>query len=202
MSFDELAWYHQNCLHSFVSILYQICLHSICIKIVPNLSAFNLYQNCIKFVCIHLYRYCIKYASEFVSKLNQICLHSFVSILYQPCIRIRIKFCIKMLPKLLRSLEVKKKKTIFFQLGSSIREPTRRQVLVPRVRSQGWSLHPGVNFVPWEECSPLRSPPGVNTLYSLEETRSKLRILSPRVQLNPEGSKFNPGSHIPPLESN
>jgi hypothetical protein len=50
-----------TCLYSFVSKLYQICQHSICIKI----------------VCIHLYQYCIKFVCiQFVSKLYQICQHS------------------------------------------------------------------------------------------------------------------------------
>jgi hypothetical protein len=54
-------------------------------------------------------------------------------------------------------------------------------------RSKVWTL--GMDLAPmgkllslWE-CPPLRSSPGVNIIYSLEEWRSKRSVFTPRVQL-------------------
>jgi hypothetical protein len=58
---------------------------------------------------------------------------------------------------------------------------------------QGWTWPPGVKFVPLAECSPLCSPPGVNTLYCLEEWRVEPRI-------SPPGDNFSPWGQSSPLE--
>jgi hypothetical protein len=53
--------------------------------------------------------------------------------------------------------------------------------------------------------SPIRSPPGVNTLYCLEEWRGKQRIsppgenVTPRGQNSPLGNNFAPGGKSLPL---
>jgi hypothetical protein len=70
---------------------------------------------------------------------------------------------------------------------------------------EGWTWPPGVKFVPQEECSPLHSPPGVNTLYCLEEWRGKQRIsppgdnFTPRGQNSPLGDKIHPWGTTSPL---
>jgi hypothetical protein len=64
----------------------------------------------------------------------------------------------------------------------------------------GWTFPQGVNFVTYGECSPLRSPPGVNTLYCLEEQRGEQRISPPgdnftaRVKIHPLGTTSPLGS--------
>jgi hypothetical protein len=61
------------------------------------------------------------------------------------------------------------------------------------------NLAPRGEIWPLGECSPLCSPPGVNTLYCLEEWRGKHRIsppwdnFTPRGQNSPLGDKFAPG---------
>jgi hypothetical protein len=76
-------------------------------------------------------------------------------------------------------------------------------------------LPPGVNFTPKdelghqgcnlshkEECSPLRSPPGVNTPNYLEEWRGEQRIYPPRGYLHPHpGDKIHPWKTTLPLGS-
>jgi hypothetical protein len=75
------------------------------------------------------------------------------------------------------------------------------QVSAPTPGPQWWTSIPGVNFDPrgelrpHGECSPLCSPPGVNTLYYLEEWRSKQRI-------KPPGDNFTLGGQNSPLEDN
>jgi hypothetical protein len=59
---------------------------------------------------------------------------------------------------------------------------------------RGWTL------APRGKCSPLRSPPGVNTLYSLEEWRGEQRI-SPQGITSPLGDKFTPGGQLRPWGS-
>jgi hypothetical protein len=68
-----------------------------------------------------------------------------------------------------------------------------RPVFNNMVCPQGWSLPLGVNLAhrgelcPLGECSPLCSPPGVNTLYCLEEWRAEQRISPPGDNLTPRG---------------
>jgi hypothetical protein len=50
-------------------------------------------------------------------------------------------------------------------------------------------------------CSPLRSPPGVNTLYCLEEWRSKQRI-SPLGIFSPPKGQIHPLGTTSPLVDN
>jgi hypothetical protein len=42
---------------------------------------------------------------------------------------------------------------------------------------KGWTWPPRVNFYPYGQCSPLRSPPWVNLLISLEEWKGEQSIL-------------------------
>jgi hypothetical protein len=46
------------------------------------------------------------------------------------------------------------------------------------------------------ECSPLCSPPGVNTLYCLEEWRGEQRISPPGDNFTSRGTKFTPGGQL------
>jgi hypothetical protein len=65
----------------------------------------------------------------------------------------------------------------------------------------------GLKFASYLEFSPLRSPPGVNTLYCLEESRGDQRIsppednFSPRVQSLPLGAKLRMGLSTPEIMS-
>jgi hypothetical protein len=51
---------------------------------------------------------------------------------------------------------------------------------------QGTNFTPRGELCPLGKCSPLRSPPGVNTHYCLEEWRGEQRI-------SPPGDNFTPG---------
>jgi hypothetical protein len=78
------------------------------------------------------------------------------------------------------------------------RGPFLTSPLAPRgeLHPQAWSWPPGVKFVPKGGFSPLHSPPGVNTLYFLEEWRGELHpqgITSPPGQSFPQGAKLRMG---------
>jgi hypothetical protein len=63
---------------------------------------------------------------------------------------------------------------------------------------RGWTWHPGVKFVPQGECSPHCSPPGVNTLYCLEEWRGEQRISPLRDNFTPSGKNSHLGDNFSP----
>jgi hypothetical protein len=93
---------------------------------------------------------------------------------------------------------------------TSLKHALQRPVFNNIVFPSGYTWPPGVNLAPRGdnsegECSPLRSPPGVNTLYWLEEWRGKLRISPPgdnftaRGQSTLLGDNFDPGGQSLPL---
>jgi hypothetical protein len=70
--------------------------------------------------------------------------------------------------------------------------------LTPRgeLHPEGWTWPQGGVIFPLGECSPLHSPPVVNTLYCLEEWRGKQRISPPRDKVHPWGVNFAPRGEI------
>jgi hypothetical protein len=70
----------------------------------------------------------------------------------------------------------------------------------PQARTSplGVYLAPRGLICPLEECSPLRSPLGVNTLYCLDEWRGEHRILPPGDNITPRGQSSTLGSKFVP----